>query len=143
MLSLGAQGCSIGSPFIRCEEAIVHQDYKEAVLHYGANDIILSSKISGTPCTVINTPYQQKIGKELNFLEKLLMKNKYLKKHLKMLTYYKGMKLIETAAFSATYKTIWCAGPSIEFSNKIETIEVIVKRFMKEYGLAKSMLNDK
>ena len=143
MLSLGAQGCSIGSPFIRCEEAIVHQDYKEAVLHYGANDIILSSKISGTPCTVINTPYQQKIGKELNFLEKLLMKNKYLKKHLKMLTYYKGMKLIEKAAFSATYKTIWCAGPSIEFSNKIETIEVIVKRFMKEYGLAKSMLNDK
>ena len=121
----------------------MHQDYKEAVLQYGANDIVLSSKISGTPCTVINTPYQQKMGKELNFLEKLLMKNKYLKKYLKILTYYKGMKLIEKAAFSATYKTIWCAGPSIEFSNKIETIEKIVKRFMTEYELAKSKLYDK
>jgi len=143
MLCLGAQGCSIGSAFIASKEAIIHQDYKDAVLHYGANDIVLSSKISGTPCTVINTPYQQKIGKELNFLEKLLIKNKYLKKYLKMLTYYKGMKLIEKAAFSATYKTIWCAGPSIEFSNKIETIELIVKKFMNEYELAKLELNDK
>lgn len=140
MLCLGAQGCSIGSAFISSEESTVHKDYKEAVLHYGANDIVLSSKISGTPCTVINTPYQQKITNELNFLEKLLIKNKYLKKYLKMLSSYKGMKLIKKAAFSATYKTIWCAGPSIEFSKNIETIESIVKRFMKEYELAKSKL---
>ena len=143
MLSLGAQGCSIGSPFIRCEEASVHQDYKEAVVHYGANDIVLSSKISGSHCTVINTSYQQKIGKELNFLEKLLIKNKYLKKYFKILTYYKGMNLIEKAAFSATYKTIWCAGPSIEFSNKIESIDTIVKRFIKEYEIARFELYGK
>jgi nitronate monooxygenase len=141
MLSLGADGCSIGSPFIASQESEVNQQYKEAVINYGASDIVLTSKISGTPCTVINTPYQQKVGTELNFLEKLLIKNKQLKKYVKMLTYYKGMKSIKKAAFSATYKTIWCAGPSIEFSKKIETIESIVKRFIKEYELAKSKLD--
>ena len=140
MLSLGAQGCSIGSPFIASLESDVNQQYKEAVIKYGAEDIVLTSKISGTPCTVINTPYQQKVGTQLNFFEKLLTKNKQLKKYVKMLTYYKGMKLIEKAAFSATYKTIWCAGPSIEFSKEIETIESIVKRFIKEYEVAKSKL---
>jgi len=143
MLSLGAEGCSIGSPFIASKEAAVTQEYKEAVLHYGAQDIVLTSKISGTPCTVINTPYQKKVGTQLNFLEKLLMKNTYLKKYLKMLTYYKGMKSIEKAAFSATYKTIWCAGPSIEFTKEIETIETIVNRFTKEYELEKTKLYER
>ena len=140
MLCLGADGCSIGSPFISCLESEVRQDYKDAIVKYGASDIVLTSKISGTPCTVINTPYQQKVGTQLNFLEKFLAKNRLLKKYIKMLTYYKGMKVIEKAAFSATYKKIWCAGPSIEFTKKIETIEVIVNRFIKEYEKSKSKL---
>ena len=140
MISLGAEGCSIGSPFIPSEESLVTQEYKKAIINYGANDIVLTSKISGTPCTVINTPYQKKLGTELNIFEKLLIKNKQLKKYIKMLTYYKGMKVIEKAAFSATYKTIWCAGPSIEFSKEIQTIESIVSRFKKEYETAKLKL---
>lgn len=140
MISLGAEGCSIGSPFIASQESCVSQQYKEAVIEYGAEDIVLTSKISGTPCTVINTPYQKKGGTELNFFERLLIKNKQLKKYVKMLTYYKGMKLIKEAAFSATYKNIWCAGPSIEFSKEIETIDSIVKRFIKEYEVDKSKL---
>lgn len=140
MISLGAEGCSIGSPFISTDESAVNQKYKEAIIQYGAEDIVLTSKISGTPCTVINTPYQKELGTELNFLERLLIKNKQLKKYIKMLTYYKGMKTIEKAAFSATYKTIWCAGPSIEFTKEIESIESTVSRFIKEYEDAKLKL---
>ena len=47
-----------------------------------------------------------------------------------MLTAYKGMKLLEKAAFSATYKSVWCAGPSIEFSHKIESVDQVVKRLI-------------
>jgi nitronate monooxygenase len=43
------------------------------------------------------------------------------------------MKVLEKAAFSANYKTIWCAGPSIEFVNKIEPAKAIVERFIEEY----------
>lgn len=53
-----------------------------------------------------------------------------------MVTYYKGMKLLEKAAFSATYKSIWCAGPSIEFIHAIEPVETIVKRMITEYEQA-------
>jgi nitronate monooxygenase len=45
----------------------------------------------------------------------LLNRNRKLKKYAKMLTFYKGMKLLEKAAFSTTYKTVWCAGPSIAY----------------------------
>lgn len=142
VLAMGAQGVSMGSPFIATHESGVTKDYKQAVVDYKAKDIALTTKISGTPCTVIKTPYVEKIGLEQNLVESFLNKNKQLKKYAKMLTFYKGMKLLENAAFSASYKTVWCAGPSIEFVNKIESTQEIVDRLTNEYAQAYKKLID-
>lgn len=136
VLALGAEGVSIGSPFIATKECGVNNEYKQAIVDYGAKDIVMTTKISGTPCTVINTPYVKKIGIEQNVIESLLNKNKQLKKYAKMLTFYRGMKALEKAAFSATYQTVWCAGPSIEFTKEVETTKQIVDRLIAEYQTA-------
>lgn len=128
MLTLGAVGVSIGSPFIATKESAVSMLYKQACVDYGAGDIVMMDKISGTPCSVINTPYVKKIGTKLSLAENLLLKNKQLKKYIKMLTYFKGMKSVENAAFKATYKTVWVAGPSIEFTTKISDVSEVVSR---------------
>jgi nitronate monooxygenase len=138
VLALGADGVSIGSPFIATKECDVSQPYKEAIIKYGAKDIVMTDKVSGSMCTVINTDYVKKIGTKQNFVEHFLNTNKKIKKYAKMLTYYKGMKLLEKAAFSASYQTVWCAGPSIEFIHKEETVEEIVMRLATEYDLAKA-----
>lgn len=135
-LALGAVGVSIGSPFIATTEAPVSAEYKQAVIDYGAEDIVMTNKISGSPCSVIKTPYVEKIGVDQNFLEAFLSQNKTAKKYVKMLTYYKGMKAVEKAAFAATYKTVWVAGPSIEFIHKIETTKTIIERIISEYKTA-------
>ncbi|MFD1552776.1 nitronate monooxygenase [Putridiphycobacter roseus] len=131
MLSYGAAGASVGSIFIASEESGVSEEYKQACVDYGEKDIVMSTKISGSPCTVINTPYVQKIGTKQNWLEKLLSKNKRLKKWIKMFTFVKGMKSVEKAAFSATYKTVWCAGPTIENTKKIQPISDIIVGLIK------------
>jgi nitronate monooxygenase len=128
IMNLGAAGLSIGSPFIACEEAHISKEYKQACVDYGKDDIVFTTKISGTPCTVINTPYVQKTGTTQNWLEKLMSKNKKIKKWVKMITYFKGMKSVENAAFSSTYKTVWCAGPSIEHTTEILSVKEIVNR---------------
>jgi len=130
ILEMGAAGLSIGSPFIACHESDISDDYKNACVEYGKDDIVLTTKISGTPCTVINTPYVQKVGTEQNWLEKMLSKNKKLKKWVKMITFLKGMKSIEKAAFSSTYKTLWCAGESIEHTTSIQSVSEIVQRLV-------------
>ena len=129
----GAVGVSMGSVFIATPEAPVSQEYKQACVDYGADDIVLSTKISGSPCTVINTPYVQKVGTEQNWLEKLLSRNKKLKKYVKMLTFYKGMKSIEKAAFSSTYQSVWCAGPTIEYTKAIRPVKDIIADLVKQY----------
>lgn len=132
VLALGACGASIGSVFIASDESDVSQEYKQACVDYGAKDIVMSTKVSGTPCTVINTPYVQKIGTKQNWFEALLSKNKRLKKWVKMLTFVKGMKALEKSAFSATYKTVWCAGPTIEHVKAIRPIKTIVEGLVKQ-----------
>ncbi|MBT3612607.1 MAG: nitronate monooxygenase [Flavobacteriales bacterium] len=130
IMNLGAAGLSIGSPFIACEEAHISEEYKNACVAYGKEDIVFTTKISGTPCTVINTPYVQKTGTTQNWLEKLMSKNKKIKKWMKMITYFNGMKSLEKAAFSSTYNTVWCAGPSIEHTIEILSVKEIVKKLI-------------
>lgn len=128
MLGFGAAGVSVGSPFIASTEANVTNEYKQACVDYGAKDIVMTERISGTPCTVINTPYVQKIGTKQTWLEAILNKNKKLKKWVKMIRFSIGMRATEKAATQATYKTVWVAGPSIEFTKDIQPVKAIVKR---------------
>lgn len=139
-LALGADGLSIGTPFIATKESGVTNDYKQACIDYNAQDIVVTTKLSGSRCTVINTPYMQKIGTEQNAIENFLNKNKQVKKYAKMLTYYKGMGALEKAAFGATYKSVWCAGSSLEFTKKIEGVKEIVERFKSEMNVAEQNL---
>ena len=76
VLSLGAAGLSMGSPFIATRESPVSEDYKQAIIDYGAADIALTTKISGSPLTVIKTPYVKKIGLKQNPIERFLNQNK-------------------------------------------------------------------
>lgn len=130
MLSYGAEGVSVGSPFIASIEAGVTDDYKQACVNYGAEDIIMTERISGTPCTVINTPYVQKIGTKATWIENLLNKNRKLKKWVKMVRFSIGMKATEKAAKKATYKTVWVAGPSIEHTNQILPVKDIISNLV-------------
>ncbi|MGO4821590.1 MULTISPECIES: NAD(P)H-dependent flavin oxidoreductase [unclassified Flavobacterium] len=128
MLSYGAIGVSIGSPFIASFESGVSEEYKQACVDYGAKDIVLTEKISGTPCTVINTAYVQKVGTKQSWIEKTLNKNKTLKKWVKMIRYMIGSNAVTKAATEVTYKTVWVAGPTIENTTEISPVAKIVER---------------
>jgi nitronate monooxygenase len=136
MLELGAAGVSMGSIFIASEEAPVSAEYKQACVEFGAKDIVMTTKLSGTPCTVINTPYVQKVGTTQNWLERFLNKNKRLKKWFKAFVFFRGMKSLEKAAFSSTYKTVWCAGPSIEYVHSVRPVKEIIAQLKKEFDAA-------
>ncbi|MEJ6776923.1 MAG: nitronate monooxygenase [Crocinitomicaceae bacterium] len=133
IIESGADGVSMGSIFIASIEANISQEYKQACVDYGKDDIVMTTKLSGTPCTVINTPYVEKTGTTQNGFERLLNKNKRFKKWFKAFTFFKGMKNLQKAAFSTTYKTVWCAGPSIEHVKSIRPLGDIISELRKEY----------
>ncbi len=133
VMDWGAAGASIGTIFIACDEADISPEYKQAMIDYGEKDIVMTNKLSGSPLTVINTPYVQQLGTKANFLEWILNNNKTLKKYAKMLIAFRGMKQVENAAFGATYKTVWCAGPAIEHVKQIQPLQKIINTLVEEY----------
>ena len=134
VMALGAIGVSVGSVFIACEESDVAVEYKQACVQYGANDIVLTEKLSGTPCTVINTPYVREIGTTLTGFERWLHRNRWAKKWIKMVLFIRGMGKLRKAAFNATYRTVWCAGPSIEHVRSIQSIENIIAQLKADFN---------
>lgn len=135
-LDLGADAVSVGTIFIASHESPVSEDYKKAMVQYGAKDIVMTTKLSGSALTVINTPYVQQLGTKATFFEKLMLKNKWLKKYAKLWLAFNGMKAVEKAAFTSTYKTVWCAGPSIEYIHSIQPIKTIIKKLLDEFRSA-------
>lgn len=132
MLALGASGVSIGTRFIASSEASVNAAYKDAIVDSGMEDIVLTTKISGTPCTIINTPYAKKIGYKQNWLERWLSKNRTTRKYFKMMVQIRGMKKLESSVMPANYKTLWCAGQSVELVEEIMSVEEITNKLETE-----------
>ena len=140
MKVLGAEGVSIGTRFIASKECMVNDDYKNAIVNSGMDDIVMTTKLSGTPCTIIDTPEAKKMGYTQSWFEKFLSNNPYTKKWFKMLVQYKGMKKLQDSILPNNYKKLWCAGKSVELIFDILSCEEIISQIKKEYKEKLSML---
>jgi len=140
MLALGAAGVSVGTRFIASTEATVSNEYKNAIVSSKMNDIVLTEKISGTPCTIINTPFAKKIGYKQNWFERMLSNNSRTKKYFKMWVQISGMKKLEAAVKPGNYNTLWCAGQSVELIDDILPCEKIIANMKTETSVALNSL---
>jgi len=135
-LASGASAASIGTRFIATFEAKVSEEYKKAVVNAGMNDIVLTERISGTPCTIINTPYVQKIGLKQNKIERWLSRNPRTKRYFKMLVQKRGLTLLEKAVMPGNYQNLWCAGQSVELVDDIVSCKDVIRRLETEMQTA-------
>lgn len=140
-IALGASSVSIGTRFIATYEAKVSDDYKNAVVKAGMNDIVMTERISGTPCTIINTPYVQKIGLKQNWIERWLSHNPRTKKYFKMLVQKRGLTLLEKAIMPGNYQNLWCAGQSAELVDDVISCKEVIRRLEMEMEKAWESLN--
>jgi nitronate monooxygenase len=81
---------------------------------------------------VIRTPYIDRVGTDLNWIEKILLKNSWTKKPMKLLRTLIGARALEKAAGATTWKEVWSAGQSSGLVNEVLPAEAIVNRLMRE-----------
>ena len=131
-LAAGASAAYCGTRFIASYESSVSDEYIKAIIESGMEDIVLTDRISGTPCTIINTPYAQKIGIHQNRLERYLSKNPKTKKIFKMLVQKRGWNWLEKALVPGSYQNLWCAGQSVELIENSKPIQDIVTEMITD-----------
>lgn len=140
-MALGASGVSVGTRFIASKEADVDQAYKDAIIKSTPEDIVMTTRVSGTPAAVINTPYVQKMGTDLPWTMKILKDHKLTKKYMVPLIHLMGMKSLEEAAVKPTWKTVWTAGQSVGLVEEILSVREIYAKLISEYEESVKNLN--
>lgn len=133
MLTLGASAVSVGTRFIASKEAKIEQSYKDAVVNSSPEDIVMTTRLSGTPAAVIRTPYIEKMGLDLPWYLKVLKDQKMTKKYIVPLIHFLGSKALEEAATGPSWKTVWSAGQSVGLIDDILSCEEIVQKLVREY----------
>ncbi len=141
VIAAGASAGYCGTRFIASTEADVSHEYKKAILSSHMDDIVLTERISGTPCTIINTEFAKKIGTKQNFFERFMSNNPKTKKMFKMLIQRRGFNWLEDAVKPGNYNNLWCAGQTVELIEEIMPVRDIIREIMNEMYDAKKDLD--
>lgn len=134
VLLLGASGVQMGTRLIASTEAKVADHYKQAILNSQPEDILLTKKVSGTPLSVIRTPYIEKSGLELSWVESKLLKNQKTKKYIRLLRHWIGSEALKKAVLGPTYKEVWSAGQGVGLIDEVLPVQQIMDEMVQEYG---------
>ena len=132
VLAAGASAGYCGTRFIASIEADVSGEYKKAIVDSGMEDIVMTDRISGTPCTIINTAFAKKIGTRQNWFERFMSKNPRTKKYFKMIIQRRGFTWLQEAVKPGNYNSLWCAGQTVEMINDIKPVKEIVRDMIRE-----------
>ncbi len=139
-LALGAAGVSVGTRFIASHEARVDKAYKRAVMDASPEDIVMTTRISGTPAAVIKTPYVEKMGLDLPWIVKALKEHPRSKKIVTPMIHWLGMRTLEESAKTkrryarkSRWKSVWSAGQSVGMVDEILSVREIYEKIIREY----------
>lgn len=142
VLALGADAIAMGTRFIASIECGVSHEYKLGIINAGMQDIVMSERISGTPNSIINTPFAKKIGLKTNWIEKIILNNSATKKYFRMLTQKRGMKMLEKSIIPGNYHNLWIAGQSAELIHEIKSCDEIIELLKTDTAISFNKLKE-
>jgi nitronate monooxygenase len=136
-LALGADAVYMGTRMIATHESPASDDYKQAILQAGTEDIINTDRVDGFDGNFIKTPLLEKLLQP-NVVDNVLSQSPRVKRWVSLLRAAKVMFGNENQKVS--YKNIFSAGHGVGSIDKLLTIDEIIQKTMNEYNDIKSSL---
>lgn len=131
-LDIGYAGIQMGTRFIASTECNAPLPYKQAIVNAQEADIVLSERVSGTPVSLIHTPFIDRLGLQSTRFEKWMLrgrKRKYLMRTIYML---KSLWKLKRAVLDKSGKLdYWQAGKSVAGIHSVEPVNAIITRFAR------------
>jgi len=132
-LRTGYAGAQLGTRFIATPECRAHDDYKRAILAADEDDIVLTDKLSGVPCSVIRTPYVDRVGTSAGPIARRLLRGRRTKHWMRTLYALRSLRTLKRASLQGlSYRDFWQAGRSVAGIHVVEPAADIVHRFAAE-----------
>lgn len=129
-IDAGYAGAQLGTRFIATTECSAHEDYKQAIVRAGADDIVLSEKITGVPVSIIRTPFVEQMGTDAGALAKRLLRGRRTRHWMRTVYSLQSVwKLKRAALHGMDYRDIYQAGKSVDGIHAVQPAAEIVHQF--------------
>lgn len=130
MLELGYGGVQAGTRFIATRECTAHQDYKRAIVRAREEDIGLTDKISGVPCSIIKTPTVEKLGLRAGPIARRLLRFERTKRLMRMAYSVQSMwRLKKANVRGGGFKEYFQAGKSVAGVDEVMSVREVVESY--------------
>ena len=127
MLALGYAGVQAGTRFIATTECTAHADYKQAIVRAREEEIGLTDKLSGVPCSIIKTPSVLKVGLRAGPVARRLLRYERTKRLMRMVYTLQSMwRLKRASAQGGSFKDYWQAGKSVAGIDRVLPVREVV-----------------
>jgi nitronate monooxygenase len=134
-LDQGYAGVQMGTRFIATTECNAAAPYKQAIVNAGESDIVLSERVSGTPVSLIRTPYTDRLGLKATRFEQWMLRGQKRKYLMRTIYLLRSMFTLKKAVLDKTGSLdYWQAGKSVAGIDTIESVGTVIKRFASELG---------
>lgn len=128
-LSMGYAGVQMGTRFIATPECRAAAAYKRAILDAGADDIVLTERITGVPVSVIRTPYIERMGTHAGPLARRLLRSRRTKHWMRTVYALRSLRSLKRSLLDERADDYWQAGKSVTGIHALEPAGEIVRRF--------------
>jgi len=126
VMEIGYDGVQMGTRFIATTECSTPEDYKEAIVEAGEDDIVWTNRISGVPISVIKSDNWKQ---ENSWLMRKLLRSRF-KHSARMLLNLKSvtkLRRLSKGGSSSSKKQYLSAGKSVETIHSIESATTIMR----------------
>ena len=125
-LEIGYDGVQMGTRFIATSECTTPQDYKDAIVEAGEDDITWTTKLTGVPIAVISSEGHKQHN---NWLIRRLLNSRFKHRTRVLITAMSFWRMRALArGKKKSSKDLWSAGKSVETVRSIESATIIMRR---------------
>jgi nitronate monooxygenase len=113
-LRMGYAGVQLGTRFIATDECRAAPEYKQAIVNAGAEDIVLTERVTGVPLSVIRTPYVDRVGTRAGPLARWMLRHRRTKHVMRTVYALRSAWALKRSLMDGGGSTdYWQAGKSV------------------------------
>ncbi len=128
-LETGYAACQLGTRFIASHECRASETYKRAVVEAGADDIVLSEKMTGVPVAVINTDFIRRSGTRPGWFARRLLRGDRSKHWMRMFYGLRSIWQLKRSSLDPDGgREYWQAGKSVASIHSVESCASIMRQ---------------
>ncbi|HVX87881.1 MAG TPA: nitronate monooxygenase [Gemmatimonadales bacterium] len=129
MLDLGYAAVQCGTRFIATTECNASAAYKQAILAAGAEDVVLTDRLTGVPVAVLNTPWVQQLGLHSGAVARWLLRHRRTKHWMRSFYAVRAVMRLKKSLHQDAPRDYWQAGKSVEGIEAILPAGEVVRNF--------------